>query len=67
MDIGRDPGRSGAVAVLGTDGVLLALHDVPVRTLSTSRGSRTGYDLAGMAALLRPSTGAGVSHLALKA
>ena len=45
MYIGIDPGLRGAVAVLGTDGVLLALHDVPVLTLSTSRGSRTEYDL----------------------
>ena len=67
MYIGIDPGLRGAVAVLGPDGVLLALYDVPILTLSTSRGSRTGYDLAGMAALLRPSPGAGVSHLALKA
>jgi len=33
MLIGIDPGLSGAVAVLDTDGVLLALHDVPILTL----------------------------------
>ena len=57
MDIGIDPGLSRAVAVLGIDGVLLALHDVPILTLSTSRGSRTEYDVPGLVALLAPYRG----------
>ena len=66
MDIGIDPGLSGAVAVLGTDGVLLALHDVPVLTLSTRSGSRTEYELPGMAALLRTYTAPG-AHVLIEA
>ena len=66
MDIGIDPGLSGAVAVLGTDGVLLALHDVPVLTLSTRSGSRTEYELPGMAALLRTYTVPG-AHVFIEA
>lgn len=61
--IGIDPGLSGALAVLDHAGALVALYDVPVPTLRTSRGSRTEYDLPGMAALLRPYTGAGVQVL----
>ena len=60
MHIGIDPGLGGAVAVLDHAGALVALHDVPTLTLSTSRGSRVEYDLPGMAALLRPYTASGV-------
>lgn len=55
--IGIDPGLSGAVAVLADDGVLVGLHDTPVLTLRTSRGSRTEYDAPGLVALLAPYAG----------
>ena len=42
LSIGIDPGLSGAVAVLAADGGLVALHDTPVLTLSTSRGHTPG-------------------------
>lgn len=42
MHIGIDPGVSGAVAVLADDGVLVALHDPPVLTLSTRRSHTPG-------------------------
>ncbi len=63
MHIGIDPGLSGAVAVLADDGVLVSVHDTPVLTLRTSRGTKQEYDLAGMAALLRPYTGPGAQVL----
>ena len=51
---GIDPGLAGAVAVLDHTGALVALHDVPVLTLRTSRGHRQEYDTVGMAAILQP-------------
>jgi hypothetical protein len=48
--IGIDPGLGGAVAVLATDGALVAFHDTPVLTLRTSRGTRQEYDTCGMVA-----------------
>jgi len=39
--VGIAPGLSGALAVLRTDGWLMALHDTPVLALSTRR-SRAG-------------------------
>jgi hypothetical protein len=57
MYLGIDPGLSGAIAVLHEDGGLVAVHDTPVLTLRTSRGSRTEYDIAGMAQLLAPYAG----------
>ena len=57
MHIGIDPGLSGAVAVLAADGALVALHDTPVLTLSTSHGTRQKYDLPGLVALLAPYAG----------
>lgn len=57
MHIGIDPGLSGAVAVLAHDGTLVALHDTPVLTLSTSRGTRQEYDVPGLVALLQPYAG----------
>jgi hypothetical protein len=57
MFVGVDPGLSGAVAVLAADGALVAVHDTPVLTLSTSRGSRQEYDVPGLVALLAPYAG----------
>jgi hypothetical protein len=54
VPIGIDPGLQGAVAILDADGALVALHDVPTLTVSTSRGSRQEYNLPAMAALLKP-------------
>ena len=54
MYLGIDPGLTGALAALHADGRLLALHDVPTLTLHTSRGTKQGYDVPGMCALLRP-------------
>ena len=56
MIIGIDPGLSGAVAVLAPDGALVALWDVPVLTLRTSRGTRQEYDVPGLVRLLAPYT-----------
>ena len=58
MVIGIDCGLQGAVAVLGADGALVALRDVPTLTLRTSRGTRQEYDIPGMVSLLAPYTGA---------
>ena len=52
-----DPGLSGACAVLGANDTLVALYDVPTLTIRTARGSRTEYDLPGMARLLAPYAG----------
>src|SRR5712692_5742061 len=57
MHIGIDPGLSGAVAILDEQGVLMALHDTPVLTLATTRGTKQEYDLPGLAALLTPYAG----------
>lgn len=57
MYIGIDPGLSGAAAVLAADGVLVALHDTPVLTLRTSRGTRQEYDVPGLVTLLAPYAG----------
>lgn len=61
--IGIDPGLSGAIAVLATDGALVTLYDTPVLTLSTSRGTRQEYDVPGMAALLESHVGSGLHVL----
>lgn len=55
--IGVDPGLTGVLAVLAADGALVALHDTPVLTLSTSRGTRQEYDVPGLVALLAPYAG----------
>jgi crossover junction endodeoxyribonuclease RuvC len=57
MHIGIDPGLGGALAILAADGALKALHDTPVLTLSTSRGTRQEYDVPGLVTLLKPYTG----------
>jgi len=57
MYIGIDPDLSGAVAVLAAAGALLALQDIPVLSLRTSRGSRTEYDVPGLVAILAPYVG----------
>jgi crossover junction endodeoxyribonuclease RuvC len=57
MYIGIDPGLSGAVAVLDATGALLALHDTPVLTLRTGRGTRQEYDVPGLVGLLAPYAG----------
>ena len=57
MHIGIDPGLSGAVAILATDGALVALHDMPTLTISTSRGTRQEYDVPGLVTLLAPYAG----------
>jgi crossover junction endodeoxyribonuclease RuvC len=55
--VGIDPGLTGAVAVLTTDGSLEGLYDVPTLTLRTSRGTRQEYDVPGLVGLLAPYTG----------
>jgi hypothetical protein len=57
MILGIDPGLTGAVAVLDAAGALVALHDTPVLTLRTSRGTRQEYDVPGLVALLGPYAG----------
>ena len=57
MYIGIDPGLGGAVAVLDHAGALVAVHDTPVLTLRTSRGSRQEYDVPGLVTLLAPYAG----------
>jgi len=42
---------------LAHDGALVALHDTPVLTLSTSRGTRQEYDVPGLVVLLAPYAG----------
>ena len=54
---GIDPGLTGALAVLADNGALVALHDTPVLTLRTSRGTRQEYDVPGLVALLAPYAG----------
>ena len=60
---GIDLGFAGALAVLAADGALVALCDTPTLLLHVARGTRQEYDLPGMAALLRPYTGADVQVL----
>jgi len=57
MHMGIDPGLSGAVAVLDHAGALVAVHDTPVLTLATSRGTKQEYDVPGLVALLAPYAG----------
>jgi hypothetical protein len=57
MHIGIDPGLTGALALLNDVGALVALHDTPVLTLRTSRGTKREYDVPGLRALLVPYTG----------
>ena len=58
VSIGIDPGLTGAFAILAADGALVALHDTPVLTLATSRGTtRREYDVPGLVALLAPYAG----------
>jgi crossover junction endodeoxyribonuclease RuvC len=52
--IGIDPGLGGALAVLDHAGMLIALSDMPVLTLSTRRGMKQEYDVPGLVALLIP-------------
>ena len=60
---GIDPGLSGAVALLDQEGALVAVHDTPVLTLTTRRGTRQEYDLPGLVALLAPYAGSlGTPH-----
>jgi crossover junction endodeoxyribonuclease RuvC len=63
--LGIDPGLGGAVAVLDHSGALVALHDTPVLTLHTRRGTRQEYDVSGLAALLVPYAGP-QSHVSLE-
>jgi len=55
--IGIDPGLGGAIAVLDHAGMLRALADTPVLTLSTRRGMKHEYDVPGLVALLAPYRG----------
>jgi crossover junction endodeoxyribonuclease RuvC len=55
--IGIDPGLSGAVAVLSTEGTLEALADTPTLTLKVQRGTKQVYDVAGMIDILQPYVG----------
>jgi crossover junction endodeoxyribonuclease RuvC len=55
--IGIDPGLSGALAVLASDGTLTALSDTPTLTLRARRGLRHEYDVPGLATLLEPYAG----------
>ena len=63
--VGVDCGLQGAVGVLDADGVLVALHDTPVLTLRTSRGSRTEYDAPALVDILAPYAGP-QSHVMLE-
>src|SRR5262249_12814043 len=55
--IGIDPGLAGALALLTDNGALVALHDTPVLTLSSSRGTKREYDVPGLVTLLAPYAG----------
>jgi crossover junction endodeoxyribonuclease RuvC len=55
--VGIDPGLSGAVAVLATDGTLQALCDTPTLTLKTTCGTKQADDIPGPVALLASSRG----------
>jgi crossover junction endodeoxyribonuclease RuvC len=57
MFIGIDPGLTGALAVIAADGSLVAIHDMPVLTLTTSRGHKHEYDMPGLVGLLTPYAG----------
>ena len=57
MLIGIDPGLGGAIAMLDHAGMLMALSDMPVLTLSTRRGMKHEYDVPGLVALLAPYRG----------
>lgn len=55
--LGLDPGLSGAIAVLTSEGTLEALADTPTLTLKVQRGAKQVYDAPGMVELLRPYAG----------
>jgi crossover junction endodeoxyribonuclease RuvC len=52
--IGIDPGLTGAVASLDSQGELLHLHDTPVMTIQIGRKTRQDYDPQAMRELLLP-------------
>jgi hypothetical protein len=52
VNIGIDPGLSGALAVLANAGALGTLYDTPALTLRTRRGTRQEYDVPGLVGLL---------------
>jgi crossover junction endodeoxyribonuclease RuvC len=58
-----DPGLSGALAILDTDGTLVAMHDTPTLTLRLARGTKQTYDIPGMCGILEPYAGAGLHVL----
>jgi hypothetical protein len=57
VNIGIDPGLSGAVAVLDAHGTLEVLKDTPTLVLKVQRGTRQVYDVPGMTTLLRSYAG----------
>jgi crossover junction endodeoxyribonuclease RuvC len=57
ISLGIDPGLTGALTVLDGDGTLVAVHDAPVLTLLTTRGTRQEYDVPGLVGLLTPYAG----------
>ena len=54
--IGIDPGITGAVGIIDSDGVFLGVHDTPVIAVPkfTKRKARHEYNLPAMARLLEP-------------
>jgi hypothetical protein len=59
MLVGIDPGLTGAVAVLKSDGAA-EVYDTPTLTLKVSRGTKQVYDVPGMCTLLQRYAGAGL-------
>ena len=62
--LGIDPGISGALVVLGADGCVLVHHDTPILTVATTGRTKSGkvrsrseYDVATMARLVREIVG----------
>jgi crossover junction endodeoxyribonuclease RuvC len=51
--VGIDPGASGALAVLQSDGSLIAVHDMPTVEVLVNRKRRPRVSAAGIAVLLR--------------
>ena len=54
MHIGIDCGLTGAIAVLPTDGALVALCDTPTLRLKVARGTKHAFDCPGLVSLLAP-------------
>jgi crossover junction endodeoxyribonuclease RuvC len=59
-----DPGVSGAIAIIDTNGNVIAVEDLPIHLIRSGRKLRTELDLAGLRAML---TAQPIEHVFIEA